>query len=52
MFFKEIGERAAQLLGMLRMFENEGALNVGGAVAPAGKFEMAGADSAYLFEEF
>lgn len=51
MVFKQIGKSAAQLLGMLRMFENEGALDVGGAVAPAGEFKMAGADGADVFEE-
>ena len=40
------------MFGMLRMFENQGALDVSGAVASAGKLEMASADGPYLFEEF
>jgi hypothetical protein len=52
MFLKKVGERAAQLFSVLRMFENQRALDVSGAVTSAGKFEVAGADRAYLFEKF
>jgi hypothetical protein len=52
MFLKKVGERAAQLFSVLRMFENERTLDVSGAVTSAGKFEVAGADGAYLFEKF
>jgi hypothetical protein len=52
MFLEKVGERAAQLFSVLRMFEDERTLDVGGAVASAGKFEVAGADGAYLFEKF
>jgi hypothetical protein len=52
MFLEKIGKRAAKLFGMLRMLENQGALDVSGAVASAGKLEVAGADGAYLFEQF
>ena len=40
------------MFGVLRVLENKRALDVSGAVASAGKLEMAGADGAYLFEEF
>jgi hypothetical protein len=39
------------LFGVLRMFENQSALDVGAAMASAGKLEVAGADRAHLFEE-
>ena len=46
-----LGERAAELFGVLRMLQNERALDVCGAVASAGKFKMSRADGAYLFEQ-
>ncbi len=44
-------ERAAELIGMRRMLQDERALKIRGAVASAGKLEMALADCAYLFEK-
>src|SRR5580658_494342 len=46
-----LGEGAAELFGMLRMLQDERALDVRGAVASAGKLEMPGADGTYLFEQ-
>ena len=51
MIVENIAERFAERFGVLRELENERALDVGGAVASAGEFEMALADGAYLFEE-
>jgi hypothetical protein len=48
---EKIGESAAQDFGMFGMLQNQGALDVGAAVASAGKLEMAGTDGAYFFEE-
>jgi hypothetical protein len=48
---EKIRESAAECFRVLRMFENQGALDVGSAVASAGKLEVAGADGAYLFKE-
>ena len=50
--FETIGERAAELFGMLWMLQYERALDVGAAVASAGKLKVSRADGAYLFEEF
>src|SRR4029077_2441764 len=49
---KKFCEGTAQRVGMLRMREDQRALDVGGAVASAGQLEMALADRAYLFEHF
>src|SRR5579863_2328303 len=48
---EQLRERAAELIGMGRMLQDERALKIRGAVASAGKLEMALADCAYLFEE-
>jgi hypothetical protein len=48
---EKVGEGTAQLFGMLGMFKDQRALDVGAAVASAGKLEVAGADGAYFFEE-
>ena len=52
MVFKHGGDGAAKFFGVLRMLEHERALDVGGAVAAAGQFEMSGADGADGFEKF
>ena len=44
------GERVAEGFRVLRMLEDEGALNVRIAVKAAGELEVAGADRTYLFE--
>jgi hypothetical protein len=47
---KEFGEGAAKGLGMVRILEDERALNIGAAVEAAGQLEMAGADGSHLLE--
>ena len=44
-------EGLAELFGAFRMLQHQRALNVGSAVASAGKLEVAGANGACLFEE-
>jgi hypothetical protein len=48
---EKIRESAAQCFRVLRMLENQRALDVRSAVASAGKLEVASANCAYLFEE-
>ena len=48
---EKIRQSAAERFRMLRMFENQRALDVRSAVASAGKLEVAGADCAHLFKE-
>jgi hypothetical protein len=48
---EDVAEGMAELFGAFRMLQNQRALEIGGAVASAGEFEVPCADSAYLFEE-
>ena len=49
--FEAFGEGAAKLFGVLRVLQNERALDVGGAVASAGELEVSRADGTHLFKQ-
>jgi hypothetical protein len=49
--FEALSEGVSELFGALGMLEDKSTLDVGAAVASAGKFEVAGANGAHLFEE-
>lgn len=50
-FTETLGKRMTELFGVLRVLENQGALNVCAAVSPARKLKMPGADRSDLFEK-
>ena len=49
--FEFCGQVAAESFGVLRVLKHERALNIGAAVAAAGKLEVAGAHRAHVFEQ-